>query len=98
MARKRSTPPAGTTTAPTASAPQAQPRTEAEFLAAIPAEPKTAEEFAAAYDGHTRRCVATGACVCNPFADGYERPLSPSERVPWPHWRQDLAHRRWLAA
>ena len=92
MARKRSTAP----TAPTA-APKPEPRTEAEFLAAIPAKPRTEKEFAAAYDGHTARCISTRECSCNPFAE-HPRVVAVEECVPWRHWRDDLAHRRWLAA
>lgn len=82
-----------------ASTPVPHPVTEADFLAAINTEPTTAEEIAAAYDGHTRECIASGECACNPFAlGGYMRPLSAGERAPWPHWRSTLAHERFLDA
>lgn len=101
MARRRTPAPAGTSTPATAgtTAPAPQPVTEADYLEQVSAEPTTPEEFAAAFDGHRRECVVSGECGCNPFAaDGYMRPMSAGERVPWLHWRERLAHTRYLEA
>lgn len=73
-----------------------EPTTEAEHLAAVPLTPSTDEEYAAAYDGHTARCITTRECSCNPFAE-HPRTVADAERVPWPHWREHLAHTRYLA-
>ena len=100
MARKRTAPTTGTTDHPTTagSAPRTRhPRTEAEYLAEIPLTPVTDEEFRAAYDGHSRECLKTGLCACNPFEDA-PREIRPEERRAVRWWRQHLAHDRHLAA